>query len=77
MSSSIKLIIHSIDKVHRTAIVSISDGEEIITDKASTRLNLNVDGTANTVWLTQYAKKQVLFNRLNRLEEKEKEDMML
>ena len=70
---AIKLTIHRIDKDLKTAVVSLSDGEYSWIEKKNISLELNSDGTANTIWMAQWTKLNICKHRLKYIDENEKD----
>jgi hypothetical protein len=69
---SIKIKIHEINIKANSAIVTISDDDYILVDeKRCLNIKLNSDGSANTQFLTLYAKYLTFKNRLERLDNTE------
>ena len=67
----IKTTIHSIDTNSKTAIITIVDGNFVVSNYKNISIELNDNGTANTDWLTLYSKYTVYHNRLMRLDRAE------
>ena len=67
----IKTTIHSIDTNSKTAIITIVDGNFVVSNYKNVSIELNDNGTANTDWLTLYSKYTVYDSRLVRLDKAE------
>lgn len=67
----IKLKIHTHTSNTSYAVVSLYDGDDLLINEKSTQIQLNPDGSANTVWLNQFAKYNAYINRMKKLEKVE------
>ena len=56
---TISVNIHSTDTTSQTCIVTIRDNDELVCDYANIGLTLNLDGTANTVYIRDTIKRTV------------------
>jgi len=68
----ITIKIHEIDVKSNSAILTISDGDRVFVDrKRGLNIKLNRDGSANTQFLTLYAKYLTFQNRLDLIDKLE------
>jgi hypothetical protein len=67
----IKTIIHSIDKKTSRAIFSLIDEGRVYVDRKNTRIELDENGNANTVWLNAFTKYNSIKYRLNHIDRDE------
>lgn len=68
---SIKLKLHSVNPISKDAVVSLYDGDVVIFENSNISIDVNGDGSANTSWLTHYAKHTIYMHRIKMLEDLE------
>ena len=70
---AIKLTIHKIDQNMKTAVITLIDNDHVWVYMNAIELELNSDGTANTKWLTHWAKLHICRFRLSYIDKIEKD----
>ena len=55
--------IHIISTEHKTCLVSIKDGDEVVLANKNIGLELNDDGTANTAWIQDTISTYIITHR--------------
>jgi len=65
--SSITANVHNINTEEGICLVTIKDGDETIFNKKNIGLELNEDGTANTVWIQNRISSYVSDHKKNKI----------
>ena len=55
------------DTEKQSAVISLSDGNDVIISMKNIQIKLNADGTANNVWLNEFTKTRVASYRASKV----------